>query len=406
MVNVSGMFSESSRGLKSSKIRELMKMASKPGIISLGGGMPDSPNLPFDDVKEIINSWNEERAIEALQYGATKGTNSLIDRIKKRMIERKAIDMNGQDIIITTGSQQALALVSKLFLDPGDIIIVEIPSFIGAIAAFYSFMGKLEGVEVDENGIIPELMEKKIESLIKSGKKVKLIYTIPNFNNPSGITLHKERRPEVLRIAKKFGIPILEDDPYGDFYFSGKDEDYYPIKSYDKDGLVIYLGTFSKVLSPGIRLGWIVAAEELIARLELQKQSFDACTPLLSQVIAEDYIERGYIDSFVEKMRSIYRERRDAAIAALEKYMPEGVMWTKPEGGFFVWVTLPEGIDPEDLFKRSVERNVAFVTGDAFLPREYPNRYIRLSYSNLSPEKIYTGIRIIAEILKEMLVKV
>ncbi len=402
-MNFANIFSESSKGLKSSKIRELMKMASKPDIISLGGGMPDSPNLPFDDVKEIINSWSNKRAVDALQYGATKGMNSLIEKIKKRMIEKKHISMEDQDILITTGSQQALALVSKLFIDPGDIILVEIPSFIGAIAAFYSFMGNLEGIEVDERGIIPELMEKKIMSLLDKGKKIKLIYTIPNFNNPSGITLSKYRRPEILKIAEKFSIPILEDDPYGDFYFSGSEEDYYPVKSYDEKGSVIYLGTFSKTLSPGIRLGWIVASTDIIARLELQKQSFDACTPLLSQAIAEDYMDKGYIDNFIEKMREIYRERRDVAISALERYMPAGVTWTRPEGGFFVWVTIPDGINPEELFKRCVERNVAFVTGDAFLPRDYPNRYIRLSYSNLNPDNIEKGIKIIAETLREMM---
>ena len=402
-MEIENLYSDSIKGLKSSKIRELMKMASKPGIISLGGGMPDSSNLPFDSVKEIINNWNSKRAIDALQYGATKGFTSLLERIRKRMEEKKGISMDGQDIIVTTGSQQALALVSKLFLNPGDVIIVEIPSFIGAIAAFYSFMGVLDGIEVDENGIIIDDLERKLEKLRANGKKVKFIYTIPNFNNPSGITLSVERRKKLLGIANKNEIPIVEDDPYGDFYFKGDEYDYRPIKSLDNSDLVIYLGTFSKVLSPGIRLGWIIAREDIIAKLELQKQSFDACTPLLSQVIAEDYMSRGYIDSYILKMREIYKEKRDAALFALEKYMPEKVKWTKPEGGFFVWVTLPEEIDPEALFRRAVEKNVAFVTGDAFLPEDYKNRYIRLSYSNITVEEIDNGIRIIANTIKQMM---
>jgi len=402
-MEIKGLYADSIKGLKSSKIRELMKMASKPGIISLGGGMPDSVNLPFDSVKEIINQWSDKRAIDALQYGATKGFTSLLEKIKERIVEKKGISMEGQDIIITTGSQQALALVSKLFLNPGDTVIVEIPSFIGAIAAFYSFMGGLEGVEVDEKGIIIEDLEKKLEHLKKLGKEVKFIYTIPNFNNPSGITLSIDRRKRLLEVANRYEIPIVEDDPYGDFYFTGDENDYRPIKSLDDSGTVLYLGTFSKVLSPGIRLGWIIAREDIIAKLELQKQSFDACTPLLSQVIAEDYMKRGYIESYIVKMRKIYKTKRDAALKALERYMPPEVKWTKPEGGFFVWVTLPEGMDPEELFKRTVEKNVAFVTGDAFLPENYKNRYIRLSYSNISVEDIDKGIRIIAETIREMM---
>lgn len=402
-MEIMDLYSDSIKGLKSSKIRELMKMASKPGIISLGGGMPDSSNLPFDSVKEIINDWDKKRAVDALQYGATKGFPSLLERISDRVQNKKGISMEGQDVLITTGSQQALSLVSKLFLNPGDVIIVEIPSFIGAIAAFYSFMGVLEGVEVDEEGIIIEYLEGKIDKLKNEGKRIKFIYTIPNFNNPSGITLSVERRMKLLELARKYEIPIIEDDPYGDFYFMGSDKDYRPVKSFEDTDFVIYLGTFSKVLSPGIRLGWIIARKDIIAKLELQKQSFDACTPLLSQVIAEDYIKRGYIDSYIKKMRAIYKSKRDAALTALEKYMPDEVKWTRPEGGFFVWVTLPDGLYPEELFKKSVERNVAFVTGDAFLPEDYKNKYIRLSYSNITGEEIDKGIKIIAETISEMM---
>ena len=402
-MEIENLYSDSIKGLKSSKIRELMKMASKPGIISLGGGMPDSSNLPFDSVKEIINNWNEKRAVDALQYGATKGFTSLLEKISQRMEEKKGISMKGQDVIITTGSQQALALVSKLLLNPGDIVLVEIPSFIGAIAAFYSFMGVLEGVKVDKNGILIEDLENKIKNLKANNKKVKFIYTIPNFNNPSGITLSKDRRKRLLEIANKYEIPIVEDDPYGDFYFKGDEQDYRPIKSLGDSDFVLYLGTFSKVLSPGIRLGWIIARKDIIAKLELQKQSFDACTPLLSQAIAEDYIDRGYIDSYIVKMREVYKTKRDAALDALKRYIPSEIEWTKPEGGFFVWVTLPDKIDPETLFRKTVEKNVAFVTGDAFLPENYKNRYIRLSYSNISPENIDKGIKIIAETIREMM---
>ena len=397
------LFSESCLKLKSSKIRELFKMANVPGIISMAGGMPDSENLPFNEVKAIINEWQYEKAKNALQYGTTKGYTPLIDSIKEWMEKKKKILMTDQDIIVTTGSQQALSLLSKIFIDKDDTVIVEIPSFIGAIASFYSFMGKPVGVKMDDKGLIIDELVKKIEEINSENKKVKFIYTIPNFNNPSGITLTQARRRELIEVSSKYNIPIIEDDPYGDLYFYGEEEDYKPIKCLDTGGSVIYLGTFSKILSPGIRVGWIVGQKELVEKLELQKQSFDACTPTFSQMIAYDYMRMGYIDSFTEKMRSIYREKRDALLSALEKYMPGQVSWTKPKGGLFVWLTLPESFDSEEVFKEAVKQNVAFVTGDAFLPSNYSNNYIRLTYGDLPVSKITLGVEILAGVISDMI---
>lgn len=399
----SPLFSESCLKLKSSKIRELFKMANVPGIISMAGGMPDSENLPFNEVKAIINEWQYEKAKNALQYGTTKGYTPLIDSIKEWMEKKKKILMTDQDIIVTTGSQQALSLLSKIFIDKDDTVIVEIPSFIGAIASFYSFMGKPVGVKMDDKGLIIDELVKKIEEINSENKKVKFIYTIPNFNNPSGITLTQARRRELIEVSSKYNIPIIEDDPYGDLYFYGEEEDYKPIKCLDTGGSVIYLGTFSKILSPGIRVGWIVGQKELVEKLELQKQSFDACTPTFSQMIAYDYMRMGYIDSFTEKMRSIYRKKRDALLSALEKYMPGQVSWTKPKGGLFVWLTLPESFDSEEVFKEAVKQNVAFVTGDAFLPSNYSNNYIRLTYGDLPVSKITLGVEILAGVIADMI---
>jgi 2-aminoadipate transaminase len=399
----SPLFSESCLKLKSSKIRELFKMANVPGIISMAGGMPDSENLPFNEVKAIINEWQYEKAKNALQYGTTKGYTPLIDSIKEWMEKKKKILMTDQDIIVTTGSQQALSLLSKLFIDKDDTVIVEIPSFIGAIASFYSFMGKPVGVKMDDKGLIIDELVKKIEEINSENKKIKFIYTIPNFNNPSGITLTQARRRELIEVSSKYNIPIIEDDPYGDLYFYGEEEDYKPIKCLDTGGSVIYLGTFSKILSPGIRVGWIVGQKELVEKLELQKQSFDACTPTFSQMIAYDYMRMGYIDSFTEKMRSIYRKKRDALLSALEKYMPGQVSWTKPKGGLFVWLTLPESFDSEEVFKEAVKQNVAFVTGDAFLPSNYSNNYIRLTYGDLPVSKITLGVEILAGVIADMI---
>jgi 2-aminoadipate transaminase len=395
--------SESSKRLKSSKIRELFKMANTPGLISMAGGMPDSENLPFEEIKEIINGWDVSKARVALQYGTTKGYNPLLDTIRERMEEKKRISMLGQDVIITTGSQQALALVSKILLNDDEIMCVEVPSFIGAIASFYSFHGKLLGIPIDDEGMIIEGLVERIAESEQRGKKVKGIYVIPNFSNPSGITLTQERRKKLLQISVQKNIPIIEDDPYGDLYFYGTQEDYLPIKSLDTSGHVIYLGTFSKVLSPGIRVGWIVAEKTLVEKLELQKQSFDACTSPLSQLIALDYIRKGYIDGYVKKMRPIYRAKRDAILEAMEAYMPDKVSWTKPNGGLFVWITLPESMDSEHVFKEAVKNEVAFVTGDAFLPEGYPNNYIRLTFGDLPLETIKRGVQKLGVVLRKML---
>ncbi|MBN2324790.1 MAG: PLP-dependent aminotransferase family protein [Spirochaetes bacterium] len=395
-------FSESSLRLKSSKIRELFKMADVPGIISMGGGMPDSASFPFDRIKEIIASWRYETAVAALQYGMTKGYGPLLSEIADWMEKKKAVSMNGQDIIVTTGSQQGLSLVSKLFLDKDDVVLIELPSFIGAIASFYSYMGKVEGVRLDDDGIDLEDLERTIKRCNDAGETVKFLYTIPNFNNPSGITLSCERRKALLKIAEKHDILVIEDDPYGDLFYEGGEEEYLPVKSYDSEGRVLYLGTFSKVLSPGLRVGWIVADGEIVSKLELLKQSFDACTPTFSQLIATDYMRLGHINDYIADMRKIYRIRRDRMLLSLERYMPKGVRWTTPRGGFFVWLTLPERFDAEEVFKKSVRHKVAFVTGDAFLPEDSAKNHIRLAFSDLDPERIEQGVMILADVLKEM----
>ena len=401
-MDFSSRFSDSTLRLKSSKIRELFKLANVPGIISMAGGNPDSAGFPFEEIKKIIEGWSYDTAKKALQYGTTKGYIPLLEKIADWMETKKRVSMRRQEVLITTGSQQALALISKLFHNEDDVVLVELPSFIGAIAAFYSFMGKIEGVRIDDEGIVIGDLERTIEKCKDKGRVVKFIYTIPNFNNPSGITLSRERRGKLLDVARRYEIPIVEDDPYGDLFLEGNEEDYLPVKSFDTDCRVIYLGTFSKILSPGFRVGWIVADDELIAKLELQKQSFDACTPTFSQYIAHDYMSKGYINTYIDSMRKVYREKRDAMLAALERYMPEGITWTSPKGGVFVWLTLPKGIDAEDVFRKAVGRKVAFVTGDAFLPEDYAKNHIRLAYSDLDPERIETGIMILADVLGKM----
>lgn len=393
--------SDGAKAFKASEIRELMKLANKPGIISFAGGMPDAEHFPVEEVTGIINSWTPEKKKAAFQYGATNGYPPLLDILQKRM-GPKNILMQGQRIIITTGAQQAIYLLSKVLLNPGDKIIVESPTFIGAIASFKSFQADMEWITLEDDGMSVIEAEKKIVELLRTGKPPKFIYTIPNFQNPAGISMSQEKRKRLLDIAVKYRVPILEDDPYGDLYFEGKEKDFAPIKSLTgAREIVVYLNTFSKILSPGMRLGWVTGSEEIIAKMEVAKQSVDACSSSYTQVIAADYLEKGYVENYIAAMRPIYGEKCAAMLMALENRMPPDIKWSRPKGGFFVWLTLPENIRATEVFKRVVVQGVAFVTGAAFCKEGRGESHIRLAFSNSSLEEIEKGVEIIGKTLSE-----
>ena len=396
------LFSKSGGRLTSSKIRELMKLAADPEIISMAGGMPDAEHFPFREIREIEDSWSTAERAAAFQYGPTGGYPPLLKQIASYEAS-SGIDMSGQGVLPTSGAQQAIQLLTRIFCDPGETILVEVPSFIGAVAVFIGYGARPEGVEMDDEGIIPENLEERIEKLSAEGRKPKFLYTIPTFQNPGGMTMSQQRRDTVYGICARAGVPIVEDDPYHDLFFTGTHEDYLSIKARDSENRVIRVGTASKILSPGIRLGWIIAPPEVLARCELAKQGEDACSSSYSQVLAASYLAGGYVKPYTEKMRKIYGEKCRLMLSCLESEMPDGVSWTTPAGGFFTWVTLPEGADAEKLFMAAIEKKVAFVTGAPFHVDGRGANKLRLAFSNSSSEQITEGIRRLGQAAREVL---
>ena len=395
-------FSKSASKMKASKIRELMSFASMPGVISFGGGMPDPENFPFPDVKEIINRWDSKKIISAMQYGSTEGYPPLVEAIETRMKDIKNISLDGQKTIITTGGQQAIFLMSRILIDEGDIVIVEEPSFIGAMASFLSNQAKLISVALEDDGVDLNMLEDVINKLQKENRKPKFFYTIPNFQNPAGVTMSQSKRKKLYELSKKYELLILEDDPYGDLYFEGTSADYIPIKSLGNDAPIIYFGSFSKILCPGFRLGWILADNAIVEKAALSKQSVDACSSSFGQVLAYDYLKMGAIDNYLSTMRKVYKEKKEYMSNAIKKHIPKEVKSTNPNGGFFIYLTLPDGMSGEKLFKKTIEQKIAFVTGEPFhIDPIEGDRRIRLSFSNSSKEEIERGIKIIGDEIKK-----
>lgn len=393
--------SDNAKGMQASEIRELMKLASKPGIITFAGGNPDGAGFPVNEVTSIINQWSETKAKDAFQYGATTGFPPLISLLQKRM-QAQGLSMSGQKVLITTGAQQALYLLAKSLINPGDTIIAESPSFIGAIAAFKSLRADIRWVKLESDGMaIPDL-KNTLQKLAQESRLPKFIYVIPNFQNPAGLTTSQAKRRQILDLALKFGVPIIEDDPYGELFFSGIAEDYSPIKKLSgAEEAVVLINTFSKILSPGMRLGWMTGSESLVGQAEIAKQSVDACSNSYTQVVAADYLEKGYVEGYVKSMRQVYGEKAACMLSAMEKHFPGACSWSKPKGGFFIWVTLPTSIGAKALFEACIKKNVAFVTGHAFCEAGQGDRFIRLAFSNAPLSNIEKGIEIIGQTMKE-----
>lgn len=399
VVNLSRLYSERCMKLKASEIRELLKITRVPGMISLAGGLPDPKAFPVESLKNCIDSVFNNNVKNALQYGTTEGLPGLRIEIAKRMNEKKGIDCTKDDILITHGSQQALSILAHTLIDPGDTIIMGAPTYLGAIQAFTSFEGRCETIPLENDGIDLESLVRNIKRLKRNGIHPKFIYTVPNFQNPSGITMSDIKRQELLDIASAYDMIIVEDDPYGEIVFEGDDPK--PIKSLDSKGRVIYMGTFSKILAPGFRLAWITASHELLNKFIMAKQSMDLCTNSFGQYIARCYMKSGGLDIQLAKIKNIYREKRDVMLEAIDKHFPEGVEWTKPRGGMFLWVTLPKGTNARSMFKRAVDKKVAYVIGDAFYPDGMGTNTLRLNFSYAGERYIKEGIRRLGEVIKE-----
>lgn len=381
--------------LQASEIREILKLTSKPEVISFAGGLPAPELFPVSEVADIVRDLMANDGQRILQYATTEGHAPLREKIAKRMNKNNGTNVTADDILITTGSQQVLDFTGKIFINEGDVVLCESPSYLGAINAFKAYSPKFVEVDTDDSGIIPESLEK----ILATEKNVKFLYAIPDFQNPMGTTWTLERRKAVVDICNKYDLPIIEDNPYGDLIYDG---DTLPsLMSLDKKGLTCFLGTFSKSFCPGLRIGWVAAHGKIIQNYITVKQGADLHTSTLDQRIIDAYMEKYDFEAHIIKLRALYRKRRDVILAAMDEYFPKGIKYTRPTGGLFLWVTMPEGINSRDVFMKCVEKNVAFVPGDAFFPATQQFNCMRINYSNMPEDRIIEGIKRMAEVLKK-----
>ncbi|MBA3915398.1 MAG: PLP-dependent aminotransferase family protein [Acidobacteriales bacterium] len=402
-------YAQRTKGIKSSAIRELLKLTQRLEIISFAGGLPAPDVFPVQRFEEACQRVLQHQARVALQYGATEGCEPLREWIARNM-SRYGIKANVENVLITSGSQQALDLLGKLLINAGDTVLVEAPTYLGALQAFNVYGADYLSVPADDDG----LRTGELEPYLRRGPK--FMYVLPNFQNPGGTTLAEGRRHELLLLADKYGIPIVEDDPYGQLRYEG--EHLPPLVVMDRENLrrddgynignVIYLSTFSKTLAPGLRLGWIVAPPDVITKLVQLKQGGDLHTSTFGQMIAYEIVKDGYLDEHVKLIRKVYGERRDVMLQTMKECFPAEVTWTRPQGGLFLWVTLPEGMDCQELFQIALKQNVAFVPGDSFYARnngfqEEGLRHFRLNFSYVPPEQIRDGIRRLGTAVKQHL---
>jgi 2-aminoadipate transaminase len=399
VVNYDRLFSNRSKNLKSSEIRELLKLTQSPGFISLAGGLPNPQAFPVDVIHECIEKVFKTNIHNALQYGTTEGLPLLRKVLAKRMRERKGIDCELHDILITSGAQQALSFVAFNLLDPGDTYITSAPTYLGALQAFHAYQGNCECIPMNDEGIDIDSLRRNLKRLHRTGITPKFLYAVATFQNPSGESISLDHRKELLEIASEYDFVIIEDDPYGELVFEG--ESIPAIKSLDTKGRVIYIGTFSKVLAPGFRLAWVIGSEEIINKFSLTKQSSDLCSNMFVQYVAYEYIKGGYLDIQIKHIKKLYRHKRDVMVKALEEYFPEGAKWTVPGGGMFLWVTLPKNVNTRLMFKRAVAKKVAYVVGDAFYPDSSNYNSMRLNFSYSDDDVIREGVKRLAEVIKE-----
>lgn len=383
--------------MKPSAIREIFKSLGKPGCISFAVGNPSPESFPVEDIKRIAADILTQEPITALQYGITEGYPKLRELVSQRLKRLYNIGTEDDDTIIVTGGQQGIELTCKVMCNEGDVVICENPSFIGALNAFRSLGAELKGVPLKDDGIDLEALE----AALKSSPRAKLLYLIPSFQNPAGITSTLENRKAVYELARKYDIVIIEDNPYGDLRFEGENVPSY--KSFDVDGRVVYCGSFSKILSSGMRVGTLTANKELVSKIVVAKQVEDVHTNVFFQMVCARYMQECDLEAHIEKIRALYRHKSSLMLKALDEYMPADVKFTRPQGGIFLWCSLPEGYELSEFVKRCSEKNVFVVPGTAFLPDESePTRSFRLNYSMPSDEEIERGIKLLAQVVEEM----
>ena len=389
-------FSQTVQHIRSSEIRDLMKLATRPDIISFAGGMPNNDLFPVAEVDKIILEMEPELKKTAFQYGPTSGFPPLLETLKS-YLRTKGLPVDTHKLMVTTGSLQAINILGMEFIDPNDLVLTESPSFIGGIAVFKAFQAKIMGIPLTSDGIDLQALE-----IILETENPKILYVIPNFHNPAGIIYSKEKRLKLLEILDGKDIILLEDDAYNELYFDEEARQMTkPIMALnDKNVEIVYTGSFSKILGPGFRLGWMLASPEIYEKAQIIKQGIDACSPNFTQVIANEFMTKGYLEQYLNKIRKEYAERKSLMQKALQTYMPDEVKWVEPKGGFYFWFELPKGIDSTKILKESIKNGAVFVTGKTFDPEAKQNNYFRMAFSNMDKNQIEKGVQIIANAVR------
>ena len=398
MINsIDHFLSQAAKGMKRSAIREILKLPQKPGMISFAGGLPAPETFPVNDLKEIALEVLEKEGAFALQYSTTEGDPLLRQMLVDRH-NRQGLNIGIENIVITTGSQQALDLIARIFIDPGDNVLCGLPSYLGGINAFVSYGAKMKGIPLDDHGMRPEELENAVITLKELGRKIKFIYLIPDFQNPAGITLPESRRLKIIEIAEKHDLLIVEDSPYREIRFEGKSQQ--QMYGLDRTGRVITLCTFSKIFAPGFRVGWVIGQPLILDKIVLAKQTADLCTSAFLQRILARYIEKGLLEINLPKTILLYRERRDFMLHCLSRYMPDEVIWTKPEGGLFLFVTMPARLNAASVLKKAIDHNVAFVDGSTFFCNDQGHNTMRINFSYSDRAEIEAGVERLSKVIK------
>jgi 2-aminoadipate transaminase len=393
-----GLFSQRTQAMKSSAMRDLMAVTARPEIISLAGGLPDTSTFPAEDFAALMARVAVDASARALQYGPTEGLDEVKECIA-RVMEAEGMEVEIDDLLVTSGGQQVIDLVCKTLIDPGDVVVAEAPTYPGAVPVFISYQADVVQIEMDEHGMRTDVLVAELERLDREGRVPKFIYTVPSFQNPAGVTLALERRHELVRIAKERELLILEDNPYGLLRYSG--EQLPTLYAIDGAEYVIYLGTFSKILSPGLRLGWAAAPRPVLDKLNLGKGGADLCSSTLSQQFVATYFAERDWRTYLGKLVELYRRRRDVMLEALAEHLPAEATWTEPDGGLFIWARLPDYIDTTDLLARALREHVAFVPGRAAYLDGRGGSEMRLNFSGVSEDEIREGVRRIGKVVRE-----
>jgi len=394
----SGLFARRTRGVNSSAMRDLMAVTAQPSVISLAGGLPDTTTFPAEDFAALMARVAVDSSAAALQYGPTEGMDD-VRRAIVTVMAAEGMRVEEDDLLVTTGGQQVIDLMCRTFLDPGDVVIAEGPTYPGAVPCFTAFQADVVQIEMDADGMRIDVLEDTLERLRVDGRRPKFIYTVPSFQNPAGVTMSLERRRELVRIAHEQELVVLEDNPYGLLRYEG---DPLPtLLSLDGGRYVVYLGTFSKILSAGLRLGWAAAPRPILEKLNLGKQGADLCSSSLAQHFVAAYFAQRDWRAYLDKLRVVYRRRRDVMLEALEEHLPAEATWTRPQGGLFIWAALPDYIDTTDLLARALREHVAFVPGRAAYLDGRGGSEMRLNFSGVNDDQIREGVRRIGKVVSE-----